>query len=225
MRIKTKLAETPPGPSAEPRRARPGSKASPNAKTQLVEPGDAARAGSDDRGVVRTRAAPHPPPAWEAPPKTWKSGGVWVRARRIMRIASYALVCSCPAAPLSASLSPPFCYCLTLRGHGGRALVSGQGKSAVPLATASAPSLALDESVFLSTLLMRVRKVLAVVACTFRSIGCWASGVMSCGAIVARAWRAVERTYSRSSVGFCRLRDGPYACGGTARNGGMRVSC
>jgi hypothetical protein len=116
MRIKTKLAETPPGPSAEPRRARPGSKASPNAK-KLVEPGDAARAGSDDRGVVRTRAAPHPPPAWEAPPKTWKSGGVWVRVRKIMRIASYALVCSCPAAPLSASLAPPLCYCFTLRGH------------------------------------------------------------------------------------------------------------
>ena len=115
MRIKTKLAETPPtpGPSAEPRRARPGSKMSPlaNAKRQLVEPGDAARAGN----AVRSRAAPHPPPAWEAPPRNHKSGGVWVRARRIMSIASYALVRSCPAASLCASIAPPFCYCFTTR--------------------------------------------------------------------------------------------------------------
>ncbi len=49
---------------------------------------------------------------------------------------------------------------VSLRGHRWmRALVSGQGKSAVPLATASAPPLTLDESVILSMLLMCVLTV------------------------------------------------------------------
>eukprot|EP00802_Teleaulax_amphioxeia_P009101 Tamp_09117.p1 GENE.Tamp_09117~~Tamp_09117.p1 ORF type:complete len:262 (+),score=10.63 Tamp_09117:800-1585(+) len=229
MRIKTKLEPTraAQAPSAESKRVRPAAKTPPHARGQLAEPDDAAGAGSDDKGVAHLPPARAPGGhAWKAPTKTFKSGGEWVRARRCAHVDPCAL--SPRAVPGSAGF-PRACAAIGSHPtHDARdARAPGWDWSAAPWRRRARPPPACDGYACVRVLLMHRRTVLAVFVCAFPRICACPRGAVCgepCGTSAARALRAEDRTCSHAPVGASRLWGGPYASGGTARSGGMRVS-